>query len=830
MTVIKFNKFTGLRPKLSTWKSDAAASTSTQCLNVDLRKGVLSPLLSSTATTFENPEGSGNALFYNPVTNAFVKSYHMAGVIVDDFRDPAVSYTSIPVFRQAGVAVAADIAGNTAPMFLPRPTQALGLAKEAGVADPTMVSAKSYMQTIASATLQTHAHTTPPTCIERILNTPTGTARFLEYERNVFNAALERVLHFYTIQHSNANAITLHSALLDILYILDNRSDVVREQSGNHPKTTFAEAEATVRASLKAFVARLSIYVYYELTGVMPNNLVLTSPEAKLPCPAWYLDNELAISPLMLVAPNRDAAGYATGTDITIQYEDSVFPQITHSDLGDAFAFAADSMTRYNATPLEAIHLVLDEMETCRTNLLNGSSYTWKGLDASATLSGTKLAPYTPSADALFSTSPIQETYYVPRAYCYTFIDSIGRESIRSTYTTLDAAPSPADDNAPSAHVITVPALPQDYAYIEKAAIYRAIPSTNPAEPPIWNRVAVVDVSTTSNATVTIPLDVPTKLATLSTDDHLPLNFAPMYLRQTSTGYTVFTDAGRNTVYISRRNNPQAIPYNRRVTMPYGVRIISIQTVDDIIYIATDACPAYITIGEDKGAQGADIQVVYLKHAMFPITNDASHTATPWGVLYWSTVGLVMQVRGNASVISAEMLDEDQTYDFCYPNHCVYHNGVFYSWALNVCSIFDIPDATFGETPLAPLTQWSNISSASVSMNGKLLLAPPDSLGSAALDEAFTGTPLPMTYQTHIVALASPEVFTCVKVVGKNVQGTISAYDGETMKWSVAVNGTNRMVRVPPYRFFDSVSILFSGTAVAIAEISVADSIEALAE
>ena len=830
MTVIKFNKFTGLRPKLSVWQTDDAKTTSTQCLNVDLRKGVLSPLLASAATNFENPEGSGNALFYNPVTDMFVKGYHSAGVIVDDFRDPAISYTSLPAFPRGGVAVATDTAGNTAPMFLPRPTQGLGLTKVAGLADPTMIGAKSYIQAIASATLQTHAHTTPPTCIERILNTPPSAVRFLEYERNTITAALDRVLHFYTIQHSVANPITLHSALLDILYILDNRSDVVREQSGNHPKTTFADAEATVRASLKAFITRLSIYVYYELTGTMPNNLVLNSPDAMLPCPAWYLDNELAISPLMLVTPNRSAAGYTTGTDITIQYEDSVYPQSTHSDIGDAFAFAADSMARYGTTPVETIRLVLDEMETCRTNLLNGGSYTWKGLDASSTLGGTKLAPYTPSADALFSDTPIQETYYVPRAYCYTFIDCLGRESIRSTYTTLDGAPTAEDDNAPSIHTITVPALPQGYSYITKAAIYRSIPTTNPADQPIWSRVAVVDIDASSNVSVSIPLEVPTRLATLSTDDHLPLNFVPMYLRQTSTGYTVFTDAGRNTVYISRRNNPQAIPYNRQVSMPYGVRILSIQTVNDVIYIATNACPAYITIGEDKGAQGADIQVVYLKHAMFPITNDASHTATPWGIIYWSNVGLVMQVKDNAAVISAEMLDEDQTYDFCYPNHCAYHNGIFYSWVLNVCSIFDIPDATFSETPLAPLTQWGNMAAASLSKDGKLLLVPPDSLGSNALEEAFTGSPLPMTYQTHPVTLASPEVFTCVKVVGKNVQGTLYAYDGENLKWSVTVSGTNRMVRVPPYRFYDSVSVMFVGTAVAIAEISVADSIETLAE
>ena len=185
-------------------------------------------------------------------------------------------------------------------------------------------------------------------------------------------------------------------------------------------------------------------------------------------------------------------------------------------------------------------------------------------------------------------------------------------------------------------------------------------------------------------------------------------------------------------------------------------------------------------------------------------------------------------VSKNVLVATSTLIDLDQVPDYV-ATVSTYYEGVYFGWRDGICTMIDTPDPTFGNQPIAPMTQAEiPATAACIGVDGNMYLLQP---GSAVVKRWSwrDGAPLPIVYQTFTQVLPMNAVFTAVKLVGLGIVGTLYGLDENGVEqWRVLVSA-NRMARVPSRRFNTAIAVRFEGVCEVLRQIDVATSPEEIA-
>ena len=806
MVAITLHRFTGMSPADGDFTpSDTRASI---CY-ANLRKRDIRPFRATTPH-FASSSVAANAqwLLENPNTGFVFDASVGDGIIADEWNWQPIAYGV-----RNGVA-AALLDDTSTESFYPAEAHAAPSIRVV-VQQPATVEGigTRLAEVAAQATPVNTGNVIPPKFITVTQNHAGSTGAYREYAVASVMSALDYVLNNYKITLVDGALPYPIGAILDsMLSMLTTQPTITRQaNSTTVTRDWSAVVENSMRTTLAAAYQTVGALVLYEMTGEWPTSANL--PVAILVMPASIVGDLSLIPSREVILPARQS--YTAGVGVIAEAID--IPYYDGQALTAAITYAAQHWDGAGfASPKTAAEAALEEAAACRFAGLAGSSYVWNGLGSAALGTRGELQPYALGTETMTSYT---EAYSapVPRAYCYTIMDSLKREGRPSEPILLAGE---ADGGAAAKHFITVPIPPHgDYVCVYRALLGK---DASPDDDLVWARVMTLEAN---GEEVEVPaLDVAT-YATLTTVFDADGAEVPRWLCATDTGHAFHTDAAATTIYVSYRHKFWAYPVDRRITLPHGVAVTAMCAVGNAVYVSTNAAPITITVGEDHGDKGVDLVDTYHRHAPYPCIDARSHVATPWGCLYWSTVGLVMIAGVNVSVISASLIDGDQVTK--YAGHGAYHEGVYLSFNSDGCYVFDIPDPTFGETPNAPLTAAAVAASAAlVTRDNKLLLLPPNATALRQWDWV-SGVPLPVLYRSYTQPLPSRAVFTSARVIGAGVNGLLRMYDDDGQVWEVAVTGNNP-VRVPAHRTSGNVSIEFAGTCTFIARIEVASSLEEL--
>ena len=624
-------------------------------------------------------------------------------------------------------------------------------------------------------------------------------------------AAINYVLDSYTFTYPSGSVpFTLRYNMNSMVALLTTMPTMTRTSgSATYTIPWSSNVESALLSAIEVFCQRIGAYALYELTGV---SIDLITAD-KVPSCDEGISGTLDMIPYISVTrAARNTYTEVSSGGVMVDTVPSIANSWPNGSLVGGLDYAGSVWRDEGYTsPVNAFEAALTEAVACRAAY---ETYVWSGLGSSAFSSRGYLAEYDLGTETLRSgnnttTSP------VPRAYCYTYVDTGGREGTPSEpVVCLEVA-----EGGVTTHFLTLPAVP-DNVYAVK--IYRQLLPVGASQDtlPVWTLVSTVydnfDVEIEIPDVGMIGYDVLSTVYDAYVD-------SPRWLVNTSTDHTACLDATGKTVYISARHKPYVFPYDRRITLPDNVTAVSMVAVGNQLHVGTTGAPLIITIGEDKGEQGLQIDDTFIRHAPFAVAKPNTHVPTPFGSIYWSNVGVILVAANNAAVISSALLDEDQVPD--YIGDCaVYHNGMYYSWRSDVGVIFDIPDNTFAEKVQAPMTMVDyGVAAATVSYDNKLYLRRSSEVSIKQWVDK--GTALPIRYRTASQVLPKPVVLTIASVMGHKVDGVLRCYDADDdLLWAVHIRD-NKSVRTPRIRAQHSISLEFEGYADRISRISLASSL-----
>lgn len=666
----------------------------------------------------------------------------------------------------------------------------------------------------------------------------------ISYQRNVAPVAYEfpvatiidamnHVLDHYSLALPDARfaPYTFRQVINELINIQDTQPVLSRifNFSGStqmRAEPAWSSYSGMVPGILAGAINALAFSTYRELTGSWGGGLVipvvthiplqLESPEdATL---GWVLNvNQLLDINPVPAGPYTQAAGvvleFSGGSPFGLQSIGHYVGGTWRESRSSAYTpgMGSDAVVEvFNAVSVEAA--------ACRAA---PATYKWYGLYSSMLTGATQLKPFTIGVDDL---NPNGEVYAapVPRAYCYTWFDTFGRESQPSEPVTVTGQ---GDTGSAAIHAVSCPGSTGNCALV---GIYRQTVPHDAADveslAPVWSMVALVPPAE-AEAGVTIPVGL-AGYSALTTIDDARHPDTPRFMRITDSGHVVCTDGAGTTVYVSKRHKPWAFPYNRRLTIPAGLTALGIEVNGDTVYVATNKYLIIYLLGEDKGDGGLQIEERKLTYGNFGYTPNTL-VSTGWGVMYWSRVGLIAVSGVELTVATATLLDDDQVpaYD---PVAAVYYDGMYFAFLDDgKCVVYDVPDPVFKTTVKAPMTTANVYATAAAStLAGRLVLA---GEGGSAYDwDWISGSGMSIQYQTSFTRLTQDAVFTAAKVQGKGVYGVLKCYDGRGLRWSRPLQG-DRAVRVPAYRCTGAVSLEFTGDCEYISALEISTSMGGLA-
>ena len=828
MVAIAYSQFTGLAPV-----SGAMTVTSTRatvCMNAWLSKGDIRPLRHPVQTAQLGVLGKP-VLMQNPNTGAIVSGVYGDGIIPDVFNFAPLAYA---VINGVGKVMLNDT--EVAPFFPTTPDAAPSIRTELVAANVTE-GIRSYVQSIAS--VDTPVNTGNVAYPDFIIHAQDLHAFLVANDwvspdvggfskQDVINA-LNHVLDDYYVAypHDDADRHSIRAVLLDNMRLINERLGVVRSFTGGAEagpgaagtqRFSYDQCKREYPIALRNAVEQLGIWLTYELTNKLPTGDGL--PQKFPTCVEWLFDT-FNVTAYCTVYPAPRLTYTVTDYAVYFRTKDETFYNDARASVMAVVMFAYTNYSTYGAGLFDTI---LDAMWEYSDACLEGSTYKWYGVGTSLLPEERgELQPFTPAPNAM----NLGEDVYakpVPRAYCYTFVDVVGRES-RPSEVAVDLGINQPGKAAK--HFVTLPAKPN--ATVQYAHLYRAItsPDAKPDDEVTWTAIAVVELTNAPQEIEAIGIDK-AAYASLTTyiDESVPST--PKHLCVTETNHAVCTDDDGRVVYFSKRHKFWSFPYNRRVEMPHAVEIVGIKTSGNVVYVATNKAPVVIVIGEDKNDEGLQLDDTYLAHAPYPCLHVGSLASTPWGVMYWSSVGLLAIAGVNVLVATSTLIDLDQVPDYV-ADTSAYYEGMYFGWRDGVCTMIDTPDPTFGNQPIAPMTQAEiPANAACIGVDGNMYLMQP----SSPVVKRWSwrdGVPLPIKYQTFTQVLPMNAVFTAVKLVGVGIVGRLYGLDENGVEqWSVLVSA-NRMVRVPARRFNTAIAVRFEGVCEVLRQIDVATSPEEIA-
>ena len=812
--IINFRKFTGLRPISA--DNTPTESQAIICSNVNLRKGNIVPLRAPVGTGVIVPQSS-HVLLENAHTRTIIGAPHESGIAHEFLRGSGLAYVSA---LSAYITHDDVIAGG----FYPEePSGELTVDVEEVLAPSTHgLGAEAHQVAQTASPLSTSALATP-----MFVNYQKAAqvGALYVYSTASVKQAIYDVLTTYTVEQfdsqGNATQVTLAVAIDRMVQLTKTQPDISRSSTSGSNTTTiithYTDASGTVLDSISALVMQVGWYAHEMLAGYFPAsfiaNSVYTVPgDARNHPTETFQLRQIGT----LVKPAH--APFLSGTAFCLSNTgNDVWP---HGGLGACAVYVADHWMSLGSDVALAFYAAIDEAASAKAD----PAYVWRGLFTAQFVNANALEPFVPGTTTLDGGSEAYSSP-VPRAYLYTFMDAFGRESKPSEPVTVTGH---GDRGGAALHTVRVTeVIPSSVVNVN---IYRALSPTNTTEAdaliPEWVLVAHTTPQEAS-AGVLMPSVGTSGYAVLETINDRYGPDVPKFLCETADGHAVCTDETGTVIYVSERHHLHNFPFNRRLALPLGLRAMNIKTSADTIYIATDAYPIVVKVGEDKGSLGLQMQVYNLIHANYGILNPNSMVATGWGVLYWTPVGLMAVAGVNVSVVTQSLIDEDQLAP--YTADCAaYHRGMYFGFTVDGCTMFDIPDPSFQDTPSAPMTTSTiGAQACEITIDGRLMILRP---GRTELEEWnwVDGDPLPLTYRTYNQLLPSDTTFTSAKVVGVNVSGVLSCFDGVSMRWFRQVTD-GKAVRVPPMRCTRSVSLRFVGTCDSIEAFELASSMEELA-
>ena len=785
------------------------------CVNAALRKGDIRPLRTPVATT-RPCEPDATVLLEDPTTGTVHSGSHGDGIAVDDFAASGAYMVldGVPNLFSNGVAVA--------PFYPEAPTQPPSVQ-----VSPNLEGGQYGIgDELTAVSAQPRPGAAPPTAepgfimFQTRIGTPTR-----QTSAAAFLAAMDWVLANYTIDAypgSSLGTRSLSFVLGEMINNIDAQVTFTRTKTGSPEiitTTDWSNAKTQAEETLKGFITALVKWTCKELFGVWLGSAWVTDFPVMLQATTDIPDQELALVQWFTPTAPTNPAGYAPGTSV-------LFADTSSDDGAWLLGVALGSLWRDNNAGYDppqgwsavryVASLLLAEAESARAN----PAYVWYGLGTS-TLAPSQYVPFVVGTDSL---NPNTEAYSapVPRAYCYTYVDSTGRESRPSPPVTLtgEGELGAAHYHAVSCPVSGAPAMVNIYRRVTPhgATNLEAIKAE-------WT---LADMVTPAEAQAGVAIDFTrtgyTVLDTLHDADGPP---TPRFLSKTSAGHAVCTNDQGTIVYISKRHKLWTYPYNRRLVLPPGMYARKVVVSDMTIYVLTDTYPIVYVLGEDHADDGLQVDDYELKHAPFGVY-PATAVDAGWGVLYWSRVGVIALSGANVSVISMTLLDDDQIGTWAGTQAAVYWQGMYFSWrADGVCVMLDVPDKTFGEVVKAPMTTADvRVTGAVVTQQGELLLATDDDV---LYDwGADGGTPLVVHYRTALTRLTTDAVFTAAKVQGAAVDGSFKVYDSRGLRSSRRIKG-DRPFRLAPNRCRDAVAVEFIGTCEYISAFELSTSMGELA-
>lgn len=794
------------------------------CENITLRKGDIRPLRYPTPTAL-TVDPNPDILLENPATGTVIGGTFGDGWAVDQFRANGLTYA---VLNGVALLLQGDTINGT---FTPaRPTTA-------PVVDVTPVPVVTQYnigdELDAISAVDTPVNNVSNNVPGMITYNATALPAAREYPVATIMAAMNYVLDNYRLDFLYTDLstsgvglpgnITLRHAVENLTAAYNSQSDIVRrwEQGGSSSltqTTPFANIKPELDLSIQAMVYHVMTATYRELTGSW---YTLIPPVVRFaPAFAKATTAEALITTFYVdLIPAVSGATYTQGAGVVFQYvsANNAGAQLVGDYVGGSWRQNSSGDTDSVAAIKQVYELALNECAAARAD---PTGYVWYGLHGSTFTNAGQLRPFVVGTDTL---RPGGEEYSapVPRAYCYTWIDTHGRESRPSEPTVVTGQ---NDLGAAADHTVFCPDTPPPSANVGLVALYRMVvpheADDQESAGGVWARIGVYPVTTAQGGVASPPVG-DASYAVLTTVHDEPHPDTPMFLAMTESGHSVCTNQARDLVLISKRHMHWAFPFNRRFNLPVGLQVENLKVVGNAVYVATRDYPILLNIGEDRGDEGLQVEATNLVHARYGC-KPRSMVETGWGVLMWSDVGLLAISGVNVTVASITLIDDDQVEDYTANACAAYHQGMYFGFRSNgSVYMFDIPDTTFGEQVKAPLTKaLLGVKAALVTQSGALLLAMD---GDEELHEWNwrEGAFMPIAYQTALVKLPSDVVLSAVKVHGSGVSGQLSCYDSRGLRWTRTIQGDTPM-RIPSIRLHNYLSLRFEGTANYISNLEIA--------
>ena len=795
MTTITFDNPTGLSPIIGDFTPSATLS---RVCKAYLRKRDIRPY-SHPQSTYRVVTANRPALIQNPVTGVMFAGGLGSSFIPDNWNGSKLAYSVIDGL--ASLREGDSIVGDFNP---PRATTPPVIQSTAATPATLTTQFEACLDTISSEQTPVNNLGLDTPWFIRVLKQ--GNV-YTEFPLTEVQRALNWVLDNYKVTYANGVVpLSLRFCLNTMLSTLGSSTTITRhENDTNYSYPRSAVVQKQIHEAIARFTRALGFFVLDALKGTFTASLQIPV------CPLDY-SGSADIAPYLPVTPAVDPTAYATGSGVpTHTANGNVLPTM--------FDFAASVWsTSYGfSDPLTAVGYGLAEMQACYAA---PSTYVWNGLTAATFTSTGELQPY-----ALGSETMRTDAQYDPndlaRGYCYTFVDAYGREGVPSLATFVDDAGVDTRYGVVTHRLAAPTNVPQHATALK---LYRALApkETKSSDDVVWQCVSTYALPITSSH-VEIPDTVVASYETLETLSDAPV-VNPKFLCVTGTDHAVCLDDG--VICFSKRHKFYAFPYDRRIELPSGIKAVALKAVDNIVYVGTDSCPMVIVVGEDHGDAGLQLEETLLSHAPYGVAAVGSFATTPFGVMYWSEVGVIVLAGKNVSVATASILDEDQVPAYL-PNTAVYQNGMYLSFRDDVCTVLDVPDPTFAEQVQAPMTQAAVGAKAScLGMDGLVYLAPTQGY-TCKVWEMTGGIPMDIHYKTYNQLLPNDTVFHAVRVYGSGVSGTLRGHDEVGVLFEVEVDNT-RPVRLPRHIAKNHIALEFQGSAACISKMVIATAMEEL--
>ena len=793
MTTITFDNPTGLSPIVG----DLVPSPSVaRVCKAYLRRGDIRPY-HAPQSTLRYVASRSSTLLQNPHTGTLY-----GGQLGDGVTTAGWNGTAYSLARVNGIASIFDGDTPVGDFTPPQATTAPVITVTANIGAVSTSFTNALDDVASAATPVNNVGVDTPAFINYVRS---GTAGALtSFPKSEVQRALNFILDNCTVTYANsALPRTLRFELNQMLATYTSQASLTRHANDtNYTYPRNSSVQQSILQGVKNFLWGLRALLSHALLGTPFSS----TPRIDV-CPLDY-DGDSGVTIARDVTVVSDPVAYVQGGGVPLN--DSVLISV--------FWFCGESwLASYGfSTPLTAIDYAWSEIEAVAAA---PQTYVWSGLSAASFTSIGELQPYALGTETMKSSTPQRDVHNLLRSYCYTFVDAYGREGQPSPSTTVDDT-SVDTSQGIATHTFVRPTNIPPYATGIK--VYRAVSPHDAASIDDAAWMCVVQ-SPLSASTIQLPDIDFASYDVLDTAGDTPVT-DPKFLCVTGTDHAVCVSDG--AVCVSKRHKFWAYPYDRRVELPLGLQVVSLKAVDNIVYVGTNGAPMVIIIGQDHGDDGLQMDDTLLTHAPYGVKVANSFVSTPFGVMYWSHVGVVMLAGKNVSVVTAGLLDEDQVPDYL-PVCAVYQNGMYLSFKSDVCTVLDVPDPTFAEQVKAPMTQ-ANVGAiaACLGTDGLVYLLPPDGYTCKVWDMT-NGVPLDIHYKTYSQVLPCDTVFYAARVYGSGISGTLRGYDSVGLLFELDVD-SSRPLRLPRHIAKEHVALEFIGSAASISKLVIASAMEDL--